>query len=341
MGKKDGKRSIHKKGIITAVFAGGFILLTAVICIVLSVSEKSMEIDDDPLIMTVNGYEIYKTDYLGYIFPYINQARQEGKDLEAVSDELKASAEDDIFYTYNMMKWAEEEGITLGDVTEEELSGYKETVKRQYDSEEAYCKALSENGESEETKDKKIRQEVLINKLQEYVYDFDSKYAQSSDEELQQYYKENGFYAAKHILIYYGATEEDDEKKKALIEEIHRKLQAGADFDVLMKEYSEDPNLENSQNGYVGTSGNLFPEFEEAAYGLEPGEYSETITTQAGYHILMGIEPDADQLREQISYYFIFKNTSEKWKELEETQEVVYSEAYKNMKIDKLKNPYT
>ena len=45
----------------------------------------------------------------------------------------------------------------------------------------------------------------------------------------------------------------------------------------------------------------LFPELEEAAFSLQPGQHSEVIETEAGYHILYvidkGIHPLSNEIR--------------------------------------------
>ena len=52
--------------------------------------------------------------------------------------------------------------------------------------------------------------------------------------------------------------------------------------------------------------GQLVPEFEQAAYALQPGQVSKIVKTQYGYHVIQGIQRQAAQpstlaeVREQI-----------------------------------------
>lgn len=83
---------------------------------------------------------------------------------------------------------------------------------------------------------------------------------------------------ARHILV---ATEEE---ALAVIAE----LDGGADFAELARERSTDPAA--STGGELGTfrRGAMVPPFEEAAFALEPGSYTdEPVATQFGFHVIL------------------------------------------------------
>ncbi|MCJ8520298.1 peptidyl-prolyl cis-trans isomerase C [Pseudorhizobium tarimense] len=102
---------------------------------------------------------------------------------------------------------------------------------------------------------------------------------------------------ARHILV---KTEEE-------ASEIIKQLDAGKDFAELAKEKSEDSN--KSDGGDLGwfTKGRMVPEFEEAAFALEKGEYTKTpVKSQFGYHVIKledrrDVQPPAfDQVEPQV-----------------------------------------
>ncbi len=82
---------------------------------------------------------------------------------------------------------------------------------------------------------------------------------------------------ARHILL----------KTEADAEDVIKALDGGADFAALAKEKSTGPSApRGGELGYFG-KGQMVPEFEAAAFALEPGNYSRTpVKTQFGYHVI-------------------------------------------------------
>ncbi len=82
-----------------------------------------------------------------------------------------------------------------------------------------------------------------------------------------------------------------DEKAKA--QDILKQLKGGADFATLAKKYSDDQNSA-VDGGDLGTNekGTFVKEFEDAALKLKPGEISDVVQTQFGFHIVKLISND-------------------------------------------------
>jgi peptidyl-prolyl cis-trans isomerase C len=101
---------------------------------------------------------------------------------------------------------------------------------------------------------------------------------------------------ASHILV---ETEEEAQDLVARLEE-------GADFAELAREESTGPS--GPGGGSLGwfAAGMMVPEFEQAVQSLEPGEVSEPIQTQFGWHVVKLNDtrqqeaPPLDAVREQI-----------------------------------------
>ena len=90
---------------------------------------------------------------------------------------------------------------------------------------------------------------------------------------------------ASHILL---KTEgKDDATVKAKAEELLKQAKGGADFAELAKANSEDEA--SAKNGgdldYFGR-GRMVPEFDQVAFALQPGQISDLVKTQYGYHII-------------------------------------------------------
>lgn len=82
---------------------------------------------------------------------------------------------------------------------------------------------------------------------------------------------------ASHILV----SDENEAK------EIKKKLDAGASFEELAKQESQDL-LSKEKGGDLGyfNSGRMAPEFETAAYKLKIGQISNPVKSPNGYHII-------------------------------------------------------
>jgi len=94
---------------------------------------------------------------------------------------------------------------------------------------------------------------------------------------------------ARHILV-----QTEDEANKVL-----ERLAAGEDFAAVADEVSTD----TTEGGDLGwfPRGWMVPEFEEAAFALQPGETSGIVQTSYGYHIINMIERDPNRLLDEAS----------------------------------------
>jgi peptidyl-prolyl cis-trans isomerase D len=104
----------------------------------------------------------------------------------------------------------------------------------------------------------------------------------------------------RHILIKVatGADAKTDAAAKQKAEDLLKKIKAGGDFDSLAKANSDDPGSKD-QGGELGMiqRGVTVPPFENAAFALQPGQISDVIKTQFGYHILKVEEKQTAHLK--------------------------------------------
>jgi len=116
---------------------------------------------------------------------------------------------------------------------------------------------------------------------------------------------------ASHILL--KTDGKDDAAVKAKAEDILKQAKSGADFAELAKKYSEDEG--SAKNGgdldYFGR-GKMVPEFDQAVFSMQPGQISDLVKTQYGYHIIKlvdkknattrSLQEVRQQLVDQLSY---------------------------------------
>lgn len=127
-----------------------------------------------------------------------------------------------------------------------------------------------------------------------------------------------------HILIKFGENK-DESKAKAM--KVLERLQNKESFEALAKEQSEDPG--SGQNGGdLGTfgRGRMVKSFEEAAFSLQkPGDLSDLVESQFGYHILRLDEKlpaklkDLQEVKAAIAQEIFQKQAVEARKKLAET----------------------
>ncbi len=87
------------------------------------------------------------------------------------------------------------------------------------------------------------------------------------------------------------------ERSRDLANAIEDSLKHGADFALLAKRYSQDANASNG--GDLGASyprGTFLPAFEEAAFKLKPGEISDVVETEQGFHIIKLVERRGEEV---------------------------------------------
>jgi peptidyl-prolyl cis-trans isomerase D len=119
---------------------------------------------------------------------------------------------------------------------------------------------------------------------------------QVSDAEVQTYYNQHQAQfqvkeqvKVRHILITVpsGADSKTDAAAKAKAEDLLKQIKSGGNFADLASKNSDDPGSK-AQGGELGwlDRGKTVPEFDKTAFSLAPGQTSDVIKTQFGYHIL-------------------------------------------------------
>lgn len=109
---------------------------------------------------------------------------------------------------------------------------------------------------------------------------------------------------ARHILV-----ETEDEAKKALA-----RVKGGEDFAKVVAEVSKDPGSK-TDGGDLGffAKDRMVEPFAEAAFKLEPGQISEPVKSQFGWHVIRVEEkrtkpvPTFEEMKEQVDTYLTRK----------------------------------
>jgi peptidyl-prolyl cis-trans isomerase C len=112
---------------------------------------------------------------------------------------------------------------------------------------------------------------------------------------------------ARHILV------QGEDEAKAILEQ----LKKGADFATLAKEKSKDPGAaEGGDLGYF-TKDQMVPEFADVAFKMYPGQLSNPVKTQFGWHVIKLEDkrtkqpPEFEKVKDQIEAYLARKAQTE------------------------------
>ncbi len=201
-------------------------------------------------------------------------------------------------------------------ISEDELKAYFENNKNSY----------------------KTEQKLNTSYIQFIPGDYVSKVS-LTDSEIKEYYDSNPreFFVPKsvevsHVLIHTlpDAGQEIVEKAREKAVLVMNLAKEGKDFAVLAKQYSDDPGKDNGGRLGAFKKNELIEPFSEKAFSMNPGEISDPVRTQFGWHIIKmdkvneaGIIP-LDRARPSI----VKKITEEKARNLAyEEASVVYSAA--------------
>ena len=201
---------------------------------------------------------------------------------------------------------AKELGIN---VTESEISERLDYIKKGFPSEDEFYETLKTQGVTIANLKDRYRDQIMMKKLVDYEVKSRISVLPS---EVSDYYekhkiqlREGDKYRVKNILIK-AKDEIGFELAKVEIDSIYAKLREGANFDDLARQYSKGPNAEKGGDmGYI-EKGQMLEALDNAIFKLKPGNFSEPVKSEIGYHIFKvedikyGRQPDLEEAQKDI-----------------------------------------
>jgi peptidyl-prolyl cis-trans isomerase C len=214
-------------------------------------------------------------------------------------------------------------------------------MQKQFKDEAEFTKALAARNATVEQLKADARVDMSINKMMEAEL---ATTTAATDADAQDFYAKNPdkfkqpeTVRASHILVKIEKddTEATKKEKRAKIDGVLKRAKAGEDFAALARDNSADGSA--SQGGDLGffPRGQMVPPFDQAAFALKPGEISDVVTTDFGYHIIKLTEKKDGSLvpLEQVKPRVIEFLTNQKKQERVDT---FINEAKKRAKIEVL-----
>ncbi len=239
----------------------------------------------------INGRTITETALDQEVEAFKRRLTSQGRSVpQGQEATLRSDVLDSLIRKETLLSAAEENNITPN---KSEVDEEMDRVRNQFNSEDAFTQALEAQGYSPESLREAIEEDLIISELieQKVLDDIDIP-----EQEIKDFYEQNSQYfnvsesvTASHILVQVGeeASQEQIDQARQKIENVKKELEEGADFAEVAKEKSEGPSA--SSGGDLGSfgRGQMVPPFEEAAFNLAPGELSDVVKTQFGYHIIL------------------------------------------------------
>lgn len=249
----------------------------------------------DDVVAAGKGVQIKRSELDAAIASYNATLASQGQPPPAVSrNMMESKLLDQLVFTRLL--------LNMG--TEEEKKKAKEQAdtviaefKKNLSSEEAFNRRVTAVGMTPETFRVRAQEDALKRLVIER--EVISKIT-ISDEAAKKFYDENPqrfevqeSVKVAHILLMTidpatrsPLSPDKQKEKKELIQKILARARSGEDFAKLAKEFSEDPGSKDRGGEYVFGRGQMDPDFESAAFGLEPNQISDVVTTRFGYHII-------------------------------------------------------
>jgi len=281
----------------------------------------------DDAVATVNGEPIAMEDYestlalmkmnyeteLGAGFFDEEEESEEGMTL---LDTIKEQVLERMIFTEVIMQEAQAKDLSID---EEELDETMDMFWEFMEEDADMMNFLEENNIEKDFFRKEMSRELIMMEYQQHYLENQ----EVSDEEALEFFEANqdmfssDQVQASHILV---ETEEE-------AQDIKTQLDEGADFAQLAQTFSMCPSAAEGGDLGMFPRGSMVPQFEEAAFSMEPGEISDPVETDFGWHIIyvterIRDEQDFEDMKDTIKQQIRQENLQDHIEELREAAEI-------------------
>src|SRR6202790_5345228 len=134
---------------------------------------------------------------------------------------------------------------------------------------------------------------VDVNQIRQNVQISDDILKLQYQANIRQYQVPNRVHVEHILFMTVGKPDAEVEEIKKKAEDVLKQVKKGGKFDDRAQKYSEDPGSKDKGGDLSWiTQGQTVPEFEKTAFSLNPGQVSDLVKTQYGFHIIKVLEKE-------------------------------------------------
>jgi len=277
------------------------IFITSLLIILLGINSNyafSQKKVIDKVVAIVGGNEILYSDIENQYMQYLMQGYTSNKKA------IKCQIFEEVLFAKLLLNEAQLDSVEVSDeMVENEMDRRLQYFVSQIGSQEKlekyYNKSILEIKND-------LRTTIHEQMLSEQVKNNITKDVTITPTEVREYFKAlpkdsipliGSEYQYSSIIMIPKIQPEEKEFAKHKLEGIRERIVNGESFESMARMYSEDPGSA-MKGGELGdfSRGVMYPEFEAAAFSLQPGVLSPIIETEAGYHIIKLIKRKGDYI---------------------------------------------
>ncbi len=234
-----------------------YIIISIGILVIAGAAYLGLTRSNEEVVARVGGEVITKDELYDFM---VQQTGQEALDNLVVKKIIELEAEDQNI-----------------EVTAEEIDKEVEELAEYYGGKDAMTQTLAMYNINLD----QVREDVTVNiKLEKLL----SQRIKITDEEIQEHFQDHqeAYAVEEQIKVSHILVENEQEAQ-----EIKTLLAEGGNFNDLARERSTDPGSKE-QGGDLGmiTRGEMGEEFDQVAFALQPGQISDPVKSEYGYHII-------------------------------------------------------
>lgn len=246
----------------------------------------------DRIVAIVNEDVITQSELQESMLPFIAdyKVRYEEDELEGKMDEVRQDALNRLIEERLILQEAKKREVVVEDSAIEKRL---EDVKKRFKTEEEFYYAIKESGVTIARLKEKYRDQIMMRNL---VRGLINSSVNVSPTQITVYYNGNikDFSVPKmarfKVLLVKPLPEGSMEETEKIVLHIMEKINDGQDFDMLVKQFSQGPNIDKGGDmGYM-PAGGIIKELDDQIELLNPGDTSDIIKTNTGFYIIKIID---------------------------------------------------